>query len=69
MKRACVTHFRKWESHAWIVAHRYQISTIYDALYVALADLHLVPMWTADQRLVRTVGDASLVRWIGDYQG
>jgi predicted nucleic acid-binding protein len=55
--------------HAWAVAREYQIPTIYDALYVALADLHATPVWTADLRLFRTVGDASLVRWIGDYEG
>jgi len=55
--------------HAWAVANEYQISSIYDALYVALADLHATPVWTADHRLVRTVGDANLVRWIGDYEG
>ena len=55
--------------HAWEIAREYQIPSIYDALYAALADLHATPVWTADQRLVRTVGDARLVRWIGDYEG
>jgi predicted nucleic acid-binding protein len=51
------------------VVHHYQISTIYDALYVALADLHSTPVWTADVKLVRAVNDTSLVHWIGDYEG
>jgi predicted nucleic acid-binding protein len=55
--------------HAWAVAREYQIRSIYDALYVALADLYETPMWTADLPLLRTVGDTRLVRWIGDYEG
>jgi len=54
--------------HAWFMAREHKISTIDDALYVALADLHATPVWTADQRLVNTVGDTRLVRWIGDYE-
>lgn len=55
--------------HAWAVARRYEISSIYDALYVALADIYETPLWTADMPLHKAVSDASLVRWIGDYEG
>lgn len=42
--------------------------SIYDSLYVALAELLDTPVWTADQRLQRTMGpDYPLIRWIGDY--
>ncbi|HUZ03271.1 MAG TPA: type II toxin-antitoxin system VapC family toxin [Thermomicrobiaceae bacterium] len=53
---------------AWMLAHSYRIPTIYDSLYVALAELLDTPVWTADRRLQRTMGpDYPLVRWIGDY--
>jgi predicted nucleic acid-binding protein len=55
--------------HAWFVAHEHRIPSISDALYVALADLHSTPVWTADLKLVRTIADERLVRWIGDYEG
>jgi predicted nucleic acid-binding protein len=40
----------------------------YDCVYVALAELLGVELWTADEKLVRSVGPATpWVRWIGDY--
>ena len=44
-------------------------TTFIDARYVALADLHATPLWTADEPLCKAVDDTSLIRWIGDYQG
>jgi len=44
------------------------LRSIYDALYVALAQMLGVELWTADQRLIQTLGTtAPWVRWIGDY--
>lgn len=40
---------------AWQTAHRYQIS-IYDALYVTLAQQVKAPLYTADRTLVQRLG-------------
>ena len=46
--------------------------TIYDGLYVALAEKLGAPMVTADHRLIRKMaGDAALSKliiWVGDYE-
>ena len=39
------------------LAHRYGRPTIYDTLYVALAELAGCDFWTADKRLVNALGD------------
>ena len=53
---------------AWRLARRHRIPSIYDSLYVALAELLDTPVWTADRRLQRTMGpDYPWIRWIGDY--
>jgi len=53
---------------AYAVAKQFGLPAIYDALYLVIArDLDAV-FWTADERLLRTVGAAiPWVRWIGDY--
>jgi predicted nucleic acid-binding protein len=47
--------------------------TIYDSLYIALAEKRSIPLVTADERLIRRVsGDAALagcVVWVGDLPG
>lgn len=47
--------------------------TIYDSLYVALAEKRGIPMVTADEKLMRRMcGDAALAKlmvWIGDLSG
>lgn len=53
---------------ALVLAEQYSLPAIYDALYVALAEIRDVTLWTADQRLLRALGGRlSFVRWIGDY--
>ena len=43
-------------------------SSDYDSLYVVLAQLLNVELWTADQRLLQMIGAAApWVRFIGDY--
>lgn len=43
--------------------------TVYDACYVALADLLELPLLTADERLVNKLrGNAYDIRWIGDLE-
>ncbi len=50
-----------------------QTVTIYDSLYLALAEKLHVPLVTADQQLIRRLtGDAALERlvvWVGDLVG
>lgn len=41
---------------ALILAHEYDLPAIYDAQYVALAELLAAALWTADRRLARSVG-------------
>jgi predicted nucleic acid-binding protein len=41
---------------------------VYDSLYVVLARMLNLELWTADQRLLDALGPAApWVRWIGDY--
>ena len=55
-------------ARAYEVAKRFGLPAIYDALYLVLASDLGADLWTADQRLLNTVGGAApWVRWIGDY--
>lgn len=46
------------------------LRSIYDALYVALAQMLGCELWTADRRLLAALGAAApWMRFIGDYQG
>lgn len=43
--------------------------TIYDSLYVMLAEMLGFEFWTDDRRLIESVqSNASSVRWLGNYQ-
>ena len=54
--------------HALVVADRHDLSAIYDAQYVALAELLGATLWTADRRLLRSLrGSLTFVRWLADY--
>jgi predicted nucleic acid-binding protein len=54
---------------AYAFAKTNRISSIYDSLYVVLAQLIGVDLWTADLRLLRECNHAApWVRFIGDYQ-
>lgn len=49
-------------------AYRFELRTIYDAAYVVLARTIGCEFWTADQRLVRSLGSAApWVRFIGEF--
>lgn len=51
-----------------ILADAYDLPAIYDAQYVAMADLLGAPLWTADQRLLRALdGRLTFVRAIADW--
>ena len=53
---------------AFTFARTYGLRTIYDSLYVVLAQLLAVDLWTADQALLTSLGPAApWVRFIGDY--
>ena len=51
-----------------VLADQHNLPAIYDAHYVALAELLGATLWTADRRLLRALGGRlPFVRWIGDY--
>ncbi len=51
------------------IARQHKRPTVYDTLYVALADIKGCTLWTADTKLLKALGEkASWVRWIGDYE-
>jgi predicted nucleic acid-binding protein len=53
---------------AWEIAAEFGASTVYDATYLELAELHGCEFWTADQRLFNQVKDRlSYVRFLGAY--
>jgi predicted nucleic acid-binding protein len=53
---------------AWEIATDFALATVYDATYLALAELRGCEFWTADGRLFRQVKDSlPFVKWLGDY--
>lgn len=53
---------------ALVLADEHNLPAVYDAHYVALAELLGATLWTADQQLLRALGGRlPFVRWIGDY--
>ncbi|MDO8672780.1 MAG: type II toxin-antitoxin system VapC family toxin [Dehalococcoidia bacterium] len=51
------------------LADQFDLPAVYDAHYVALAELFGATLWTADQRLLHALsGRLSFVRWIADYR-
>jgi predicted nucleic acid-binding protein len=53
---------------AWAIATDLGLATVYDATYLALAELRGCEFWTADERLVNRVkGRLPFVKWLGDY--
>jgi predicted nucleic acid-binding protein len=54
---------------AFVFAREHRLPSLYDSIYVVLAQLMDVVLWTADQRLFSTASPvAPWVRWIGDYR-
>lgn len=50
------------------IAEAHNLPAVYDAHYVALAQLLGCDLWTDDRRLLRTLGGRlAFVKWIGDY--
>jgi predicted nucleic acid-binding protein len=59
---------RRVYSRVLELADQYDLPAVYDAHYVALAELLGAMFWTADQRLLRAIGTTlPFVRWIGGY--
>ena len=57
-------------AEALAIAHRYALPAVYDAHYLAVAELYQCPLWTDDRRLLRSLGARMpTVHWIGDYAG
>ncbi len=55
---------------SWAFARAHNLPSIYDSLYVVLAQILGADLWTADRRLLAAVGPvAPWVRFIGDYSG
>jgi predicted nucleic acid-binding protein len=53
---------------ALVLADEHELPAVYDAQYVALAEILGATLWTADQRLLRALGGRlPFVRWIADY--
>jgi predicted nucleic acid-binding protein len=53
---------------ALTLADDHNLTAVYDAHYIALAELAGCDLWTADQRLIRSLSTPlPYVRWIGDY--
>ena len=51
------------------LADWYQFAAVYDADYVALAQILRCELWTDDRRLLRTLrGKLDFVKWIGDFR-
>jgi predicted nucleic acid-binding protein len=54
---------------AWEVAAVYGFATVYDATYLALAELRGCEFWTADERLFQRVKDTlTFVKWLQNYR-
>jgi predicted nucleic acid-binding protein len=53
---------------AWEISIDLGLATVYDATYLALAELRGCEFWTADERLLnRATGKLAFVKWLGDY--
>jgi len=52
---------------AWAIAEKYNLATLYDAYYLALAELRGCDFWTADERFINSVTGISHVRFIADF--
>lgn len=53
---------------AWKMAADYGFATVYDATYLALAELRGCEFWTADERLFNRVKDTlTFVQWLQNY--
>ena len=62
------THSPEQRERAWEIAREFAFPTVYDATYLALAELRQCEFWTADEKLFKQVRDKlSFVQWLGHY--
>lgn len=55
---------------AFNLAERFNLPTVYDTHYLALAKLLGCDLWTADQGLLNALGEKlPYVKWVGRYPG
>jgi predicted nucleic acid-binding protein len=60
---------RAMHERALSLADRFELPAVYDAYYLALAELRRCPLWTADRQLIRAIGGGGPeLRWIGDHE-
>jgi predicted nucleic acid-binding protein len=52
---------------AWRIAETYNLPTLYDAYYLALAEQRECDFWTADERLANATGGLPYIKLIRDY--
>ena len=61
-------HSAEQRERAWEIAREFQFPTVYDATYLALAELRRCEFWTADEKLFKQVRDKlTFVQWLGNY--
>ena len=61
-------HVPQQRQRAWEIAREFQLPTVYDATYLALAELRQCEFWTADEKLFKQVRDKlTFVQWLGNY--
>jgi len=61
-------HSAEQRERAWEIAREFQFPTVYDATYLALAELHRCEFWTADEKLYKQVrSKLTFVQWLGNY--
>lgn len=61
-------HSAEQRERAWEIANDFQFPTVYDATYLALAELSQCEFWTADEKLFKQVRDKlTFVQWLGNY--
>ena len=61
-------HSAEQRERAWEIAREFQFPTVYDATYLALAELSHCDFWTADEKLFKQVRDKlTFVQWLGNY--
>lgn len=61
-------HSAEQRRRAWELAREFNFPTVYDATYLALADLRQCEFWTADEKLFKQVRDKlKFVKWLGSY--
>ena len=54
---------------AWEIAGALEMPTVYDAVYLAVAELRNATFWTADETLYRRASDLGYVRLLGADPG